>query len=62
MENKQKGRFRPANGKRIVVKHEFNGTCTVPEAMRPMVLAELERIRSEAVKRQEQGDSVDTTD
>lgn len=62
MENKQKGRFRPANGKRIVVKHDFNGTCTVPDALRPVVAAELERIRSEAAKRLEQGDSVDTTD
>ena len=55
-QNTLKGRFRPKNGKRIVVSHEFHGERTVTEALAPMVASELERLRTESAEQPQQPD------
>lgn len=55
----QKGKkYRVAKGKTIVVHREFHGTRTIPEALEPFVLEELNRMQHKAPPKPPNGDSV----
>ncbi|MCM1297692.1 MAG: hypothetical protein NC311_19315 [Muribaculaceae bacterium] len=50
MEQKKQRRYRPSGNQTYIVERHFVGARPVPEAMRPLILAELRRIQTGAAQ------------